>query len=112
MPKDPRVWANLKKFPNFSGYLLLGIVFMSLTLTVFYDIPQLNLGLHLHKHADIHLRDDDDAGLTTTDDGLRLGFIRRKFALLNFRRHSAGSLLKANRRDVDEEQTALTGNNS
>ena len=31
-------------------FLLLGLVFMSLTLTVFYDIPQLNLGLHLHRH--------------------------------------------------------------
>ena len=31
-------------------FLLLGLVFMSLTLTVFYDIPQLNLGLHLLRH--------------------------------------------------------------
>lgn len=36
-------------------YLLLGLIFMTLTLTVFYDIPQLNLGLHLHQHMDIHL---------------------------------------------------------
>ena len=31
-------------------FLLMGLVFMSLTLTVFYDIPQLNLGLHLLRH--------------------------------------------------------------
>ena len=31
-------------------YLLFGLVLTSLTLTVFYDIPQLNLGLHLHRH--------------------------------------------------------------
>jgi hypothetical protein len=31
-------------------YLLGGLVLLSLTLTVYYDIPQLNLGLHLHRH--------------------------------------------------------------
>ena len=31
-------------------FLLFGLVLTSLTLTVFYDIPQLNLGLHLHRH--------------------------------------------------------------
>ena len=31
----------------FGLFLLMGLVFMSLTITVFYDIPQLNLGLHL-----------------------------------------------------------------
>ena len=31
-------------------YLLCGLVLLSLTLTVYYDIPQLNLGLHLHRH--------------------------------------------------------------
>ena len=31
-------------------FLLLGLIMMSLTLTVFYDIPQLNLGLHLLRH--------------------------------------------------------------
>ena len=36
-------------------FLLLGLVFMSLTLTVFYDIPQLNLGLHLLRHRCIAL---------------------------------------------------------
>jgi hypothetical protein len=30
-------------------YLLCGLVLLSLTLTVYYDIPQLNLGLHLHR---------------------------------------------------------------
>ena len=39
-------------------YLILGIVFMSLTLSVFYDIPQLNLGLQLHSYADIRFKDD------------------------------------------------------
>jgi len=34
-------------------YLLTGLVLLSLTLTVYYDIPQLNLGLHLHRHRDI-----------------------------------------------------------
>jgi len=34
-------------------FLLFGLVLTSLTLTVFYDIPQLNLGLHLHRHRDI-----------------------------------------------------------
>ena len=41
-----------------SVYLILGIVFMSLTLSVFYDIPQLNLGLQLHSYADIRFKDD------------------------------------------------------
>lgn len=40
-------------FILFSVYLLLGIVFMSLFLTVFYDIPQLNLGFKLHTYSDI-----------------------------------------------------------
>ena len=31
-------------------FLLFGLVLTSLTLTVFYDIPQLNLGLHLQRH--------------------------------------------------------------
>jgi len=34
-------------------YLLTGLVMLSLTLTVYYDIPQLNLGLALHRHRDI-----------------------------------------------------------
>lgn len=38
-------------------FLLMGLVFMSLTLTVFYDIPQLNLGLHLLRHRDISDKD-------------------------------------------------------
>ena len=50
-----------KSFLLSKGYLLLGLVFMTLTLTVFYDIPQLNLGLHLHKHMDIHIRDEQTA---------------------------------------------------
>ena len=35
---------NLTAMP-FSVYLLLGLIFMTLTATVYYDIPQLNLGL-------------------------------------------------------------------
>ena len=44
---------------SISVYLILGIVFMSLTLSVFYDIPQLNLGLQLHSYADIRFKDDE-----------------------------------------------------
>ncbi|TRY78230.1 hypothetical protein TCAL_04248 [Tigriopus californicus] len=39
-------------------YLLMGLVFMTLTATVFYDIPQLNLGTMLHQHKDIKLEED------------------------------------------------------
>ena len=35
--------------------MLLGLVFMSLAASIFYDIPQLNLGLVLHQHKDIHM---------------------------------------------------------
>lgn len=41
-------------------FLLFGLVLTSLTLTVFYDIPQLNLGLHLHRHRDISEDGYDD----------------------------------------------------
>ena len=34
-------------------FLLFGLILTSLTLTVFYDIPQLNLGLHLHRHRQL-----------------------------------------------------------
>ena len=37
-------------------YLLLGLVFMTLTATVFYDIPQLNLGTVLQQQKDLHLK--------------------------------------------------------
>lgn len=51
-------------------YLLCGLVLLSLTLTVYYDIPQLNLGLHLHRHRDIfedatHAREHKDSELST-----------------------------------------------
>ncbi len=39
-------------------YLLLGLVFLTLTLTVYYEIPQLNLGLKLHRHMDIRVARD------------------------------------------------------
>jgi len=42
-------------------YLLLGLIFMTLTMTVFYDIPQLNLGLQLHSYADIRPKDSNKA---------------------------------------------------
>lgn len=57
--------------------LLFGLLLTTLTLTVFYDIPQLNLGLHLLRHKDIAAdkpkrpKDEDRlsisaAGFTTT----------------------------------------------
>jgi len=52
-------------------YLLLSLVFLSLTLSVFYDIPQFNLGLHLNKHRDIYLDEEQnsssDSGHKKTD---------------------------------------------
>jgi hypothetical protein len=36
-------------------FLLLGLIFLTLTATVFYDIPQLNLGSALHHHMDLHV---------------------------------------------------------
>ena len=47
--RENRIRIQLS-FPNltvmpFSVYLLLGLIFMTLTATVYYDIPQLNLGL-------------------------------------------------------------------
>lgn len=50
-------------------YLLVGLVFLSLSLTVYYDIPQLNLGLHLHHHRDI-FTDPDDQGKPIATGGL------------------------------------------
>ena len=34
---------------------------MTLTMTVFYDIPQLNLGIYLHSYADIWPQDSKKA---------------------------------------------------
>jgi len=49
-------------YKTFVGlYLLTGMVLLSLTLSVYYDIPQLNLGLHLHRHKDILQTDTNDA---------------------------------------------------
>ena len=48
-------FSNLRPSFSFPVYLLLGLVFMTLTATVYYDIPQLNLGLVLHQHKDIHI---------------------------------------------------------
>ncbi len=36
-------------------YLLLGLVFITLGVTVFYDIPQLNLGVMLQQQQDLHI---------------------------------------------------------
>ena len=61
----------------------MGIVFMSLTLTVFYDIPQLNLGLHLHKHADIHFREEDTtAAASNSEDVIRDQYCKNFLPLL------------------------------
>lgn len=42
-------------------YLLIGLLFMSLTVTVYYEIPQLNLGLHLHHHRDLYATEGGNA---------------------------------------------------
>lgn len=39
-------------FFSVSGYLLVGLTFMMLTLTIFYDIPQLNFGVLFLRHSD------------------------------------------------------------
>ena len=77
---------------KFAVYLLLSLVFLSLTLSVFYDIPQFSkyhtllkslwchvpmnqsvisgsfsdLGLHLNKHRDIYLEEEQNS---TSDSG-------------------------------------------
>ena len=77
---------------TFAVYLLLSLVFLSLTLSVFYDIPQFSkyhtllkllwchvpmnqsvisgsfsdLGLHLNKHRDIYLDEEQNS---TSDSG-------------------------------------------
>ena len=38
-----------------AAYLLLGLVFITLGVTVFYDIPQLNLGSMLQQQKDLHI---------------------------------------------------------
>ena len=98
-----------------AGYLLLGLVFMTLTLTVFYDIPQLNLGLRLHKHMDIHITEDQlndeqkmsDDGLEAAAASLPLNGIRQKLSRISMRRNSISNLFRTNQ--SDEEHTALTG---
>ena len=47
-------------------FLLAGLVLVSLTLTVYYDIPQLNLGLHLHTHKSVKLKQTDQCCGTAT----------------------------------------------
>ena len=77
---------------------------MTLTLTVFYDIPQLNLGLHLHKHMDIHIGDDPNPDDQQTE---RFAGIRGRFSFKSFFR--SNSLFKSNENSGDsDEQTALT----
>jgi len=53
---------------------------MSLTVTVFYDIPQLNLGLHLHKHADIRTTPHQDGGNGSSEHPLwkKITFFRAR----------------------------------
>jgi len=48
-------------------YLITGLVLLSLTLTVYYDIPQLNLGLHLHRHRDIYNYEKPDTTVNKAD---------------------------------------------
>lgn len=48
-------------------FLLFGLVLTSLTLTVFYDIPQLNLGLHLHRHRDIFAEEYEEKRATKSE---------------------------------------------
>ena len=74
---------------------------MTLSLTVFYDIPQLNLGLHLHQHMDIHLRDDEfgntgptvmssssDNEINNSHDTTGAGLLKRNFSFLHFGRRN------------------------
>lgn len=41
------------------GYLLSGLTFLVFTLTVFYDIPQLNFGIFFLRESDEELPSDD-----------------------------------------------------
>jgi hypothetical protein len=78
----------------------------SLTATKKKKFYALNSGLHLHKHADIHIR-DGDGDVTSAEEEVRLGFIRRNFGHLSLRRHSTGSLRKASRHPADEELVSI-----
>ena len=88
---------------------------MTLTLTVFYDIPQLNLGLRLHKHMDIHITEDQlndeqkmsDDGLEAAAASVPLNGIRQKLSRISMRRNSISNLFRTNQ--SDEEHTSLTG---
>lgn len=47
------------------GYLLIGLVFMMLTLTIFYDIPQLNVGMLFMLRTDEKTADPEKVRLKT-----------------------------------------------
>ena len=66
-------------------YLLLGMVLMSLTLTVFYDIPQLNLGFNLHTYSDIRLPTKNTTGYKddTISTSTTITSVSQKWKYLN-----------------------------
>jgi len=68
-------------------YLLLGLVFMTLMATVYYDIPQLNLGNVLHQHKDIHLAGESEDEETT--ELLREGIKKLKTSIRDRARGAA-----------------------
>lgn len=53
-----------------TGYLVIGLTFMMLTLALFYDIPQLNIGQLFKAHEDV---DSEKARLATYGLGLQYG---------------------------------------
>lgn len=68
-----RFYITFKFIPAFhfilnntvAGYLLVGLTFMMLTLTVFYDIPQLNFGLFFLMRSDETTGDPEKVRLQT-----------------------------------------------
>lgn len=54
-----------KQVVTVAGYLLVGLTFMMLILTVFYDIPQLNFGLFFLMRSDETTGDPEKVRLQT-----------------------------------------------
>ena len=48
------------------GYLILGVIMMMLTLTVMYEVPELNLGFHFYLKSD-HNQEEERAILRPAD---------------------------------------------